>query len=158
MVTAGTYRKRPLLCSEEKLDLVRDALLEVAGHYGWRLQAWAVLPNHYHFVAVAPDEPESLSSFIRHLHSDTARRLNRLDDASGRRVWYQYWENMITFERSYLARLKYVHFNPVKHGLVQEPTAYRWCSAKWFEVNASASFVRTVRSFRIDRVRVADDF
>jgi hypothetical protein len=35
---------------------------------------------------------------------------------------------------------------------------YRWCSASWFERNASRAFVNTVKSFKIDRVQVPDDF
>ena len=48
MVTASTYRKRPFLTAEEKRTLVHDSLLNHARTYGWILQAWAVLPNHYH--------------------------------------------------------------------------------------------------------------
>jgi len=158
IVTAGTYRKHHLLQTDRKLQLVHDSLLELAGRYGWSLQAWAVLSNHYHFVAIAPEEPKSLGALIKHLHSDTARRLNQLDGASGRRVWYQYWESKISFENSYLARLRYVHLNPVKHGLAQEPTAYKWSSAKWFELHAPQSLVKTVESFKVERVNVFDDF
>ena len=35
--------------------------------------------------------------------------------------------------KSYLARLNYVHQNPVKHGLVRVANQYRWCSAAWLE-------------------------
>jgi len=85
MVTAGTYRKRHILSAPEKLSLVRDRLRELAPEYGWDLRAWAVLSNHYHFVALPPEEPGSLSDMVRHLHSDTARQLNRMDDRGGRR-------------------------------------------------------------------------
>ncbi|MFO8008230.1 MAG: hypothetical protein R6V05_10890 [Candidatus Brocadiia bacterium] len=158
MVTAGTCGRRHLLATNARLQLVHDALLQLAERYGWSLQAWAVLSNHYHFVAVAPDEPGSLAAFVRHLHSDTARKLNRLDSVQGRRVWYQYWDQRITYAISYLARLKYVHYNAVKHGVVPEAMMYRWCSARWFELNAQRSFVETVRSFKTDRLKVPDDF
>ncbi len=158
MVTGATYKKEPLLAADARLQLVHDALLQLAERYQWSLEAWAVLSNHYHFVAVAPEEPGSLAAFIRHLHSDTARELNRLDSEQGRRVWYQYWEQRITHETSYLARLNYVHHNPVKHGVVRDATTYKWCSARWFKANAEASFVETVRSFETDRLRVVDDF
>jgi putative transposase len=83
---------------------------------------------------------------------------SRDDDAPGRKVWFQCRETQLTYERSWLARLRYTHQNAVHHGLVSDATKYRWCSASWFETNARSSFVKVVNSFKIDRVNVSDDF
>jgi putative transposase len=88
----------------------------------------------------------------------TAREANRMDDAEGRKVWYQYWDTHITSERSYFARLRYVHENAGRHGIVEVATAYPWCSAGWFEQRADSAFHRMVTSFPIDRVNVHDEF
>ena len=64
----------------------------------------------------------------------------------------------LTFEKSYLARLNYVHQNPVKHRLVRRAADYRWCSAAWFERTATVAQVKTIYSFKIDRVKVEDDY
>ncbi len=150
MATGATYGKLHLLATDAKLGFVHDAVLQLAERYEWSLQAWAVLSNHCHFLAVAADEPRSLAALIRHLHSDTARKLNRLNSAQGRRVWYQHWEQRITPETSCLARLNYVHCSPVRHAVVPEATMYRWCSARWFELNTDPSFAATVWSFKTD--------
>jgi putative transposase len=57
-----------------------------------------------------------------------------------------------------LARLNYVHQNPVKHGLVLVANQYPWCSARWFERTASAAMVKAIYRFSIDRVQVQDNF
>jgi putative transposase len=95
---------------------------------------------------------------LRRLHAVTAQAVNRLDGAEGRKVWFEYWDTHLSFERSYLARLHYVHQNPVRHGLVRSAIRYPWCSAAWFEQHAQPTFFRTVTSFKIDRVRVLDDY
>ena len=158
MVTAGTYQKVHHLRKAKRLDLVHDTLLATAEEFGWLLQAWAVMSNHYHFVAMSPPDPGSLRDFISKLHGQTARQLNELDGTSGRRVWYQFFDSHITYQRSYLARLKYVHENPVHHGLVAAACNYRWCSAAWFEREASTAFQKTVASFKVDRISVFDPF
>jgi len=158
IVTGGTYHKAHLLNSPAKLDLVWDTLFSVADELDWHLQAWAILGNHYHFVAISPDEAATLRKLISKLHTLTARELNRIDDTPGRRVWYQYWDTHLTYERSYLARLHYVRENPVRHGVVAAASLYRWCSAAWFERTADRAFQRTVAGFKIDRLRVRDDF
>jgi putative transposase len=99
MVTACTYKKLPIFNSRTKLDLLQTRLTEVASGGGAELQAWAVFPNHYHFVACFRIAP-SLHKLIRELHSTTARAVNQIDRAPKRKVWFQYWETLITYQRS----------------------------------------------------------
>jgi len=157
-VTAGTYGKLPHLSTSQRLQLVHDTLLRLAAESGWQLQAWAVLANHYHFVAMPGPQARSLRTVIGELHRKTARVLNAMDAAPGRRVWFQFWDTRLTYQRSYLARLKYVNENPVHHGAVSDARRYPWCSAAWFERTADSAFQKTVNSFKIDRLRVFDDF
>src|SRR6266480_1092887 len=102
--------------------------------------------------------PQTLRKFLGKLHMQTAKQLNLLDSTPERKVWFQFWESRITFERSYLARLNYVHHNPAQHGVVPLAEDYKWCSASWFACNAPPAFVNSVKSFKIDRVHVPDDF
>jgi len=158
MVTAGTYGKVHLLNDPDRLTRVQDCLFSLAEEYEWTLQAWAFLINHYHFVGQSPSRPDTLREMLTRLHASTGLSLNEMDVTPHRRVWYQYWDTLITNIPSYFARLHYVHQNPVRHGVVPEATMYRWCSAAWFERTASAAFRRTIESFKIDRVKVYDDF
>ena len=157
MVTAATYRKTPIFSSRARLDLLQRHLLQLADEYLAVLQAWAIFPNHYHFVAESAD-PKKLPVLIRHLHSLTARQVNELDATTGRKVWFQYWDSRLSFENSYFARLRYVHENPVHHGLVSVASNYPWCSAGWFERRAEPSFRKTILSFPCDTINVRDDF
>jgi putative transposase len=158
MVTAGTYGKVHHLCDPQRLDFVHDMLLATAAEFGWALQAWAVMSNHYHFLATSPGDPESLRDFVQKLHAQTGRRLNELDGTPGRRVWHQFYDSFISYERSYFARLKYVHQNPVHHRVIAVASNYRWCSAAWFERESSSAFRKTIESFRIDAVNVMDPY
>src|SRR5262249_11539503 len=99
-----------------------------------------------------------LNEFLGHVHSATATDVNGRDATPGRQVWYNFWETRLTYERSYLARLNYVHQNAVRHGLVRVAYQYRWCSAAWFERTARPAEVKTIYGFKIDQLRVLDDF
>jgi REP-associated tyrosine transposase len=158
MVTAGTMYKRKFLDTSDKLDLVEPALLSLSTKSGWQLEAWAVLANHYHFVARGSPGSVPMRQFLRELHSTTAREINRLDGVEDRAVWYNYWDNRLTYQHSYLSRLSYVHRNAAKHGLVPVANQYRWCSAAWFERTASPAQVKTIYGFKIDHLKVQDDF
>jgi len=92
------------------------------------------------------------------LHEKTAKWINQQDDTTGREVWHNSWETKLTHKHSYLARLNYVHQNPVKHGLVYVANQYPWCSAGWFERTARPAQVKTIYGFKIDKLNVLDDY
>ncbi|MEE9369529.1 MAG: transposase [Pontiella sp.] len=114
--------------SPDKLTLVQDMLFKYALQFGWQLQAWAIMGNHYHFIAVSPDNPSTLADVISRLHEYSSKKLNRLDEIPGRKVWHNFWDSHITHQTSYLARLRYVHLNPVHHGVIDNASNYKWCS------------------------------
>lgn len=143
-VTAGTLHKERLFTDKPRLDLLERRLIELANHYRWQLEAWAVFANHYHIVARGFPDSASLGKVLKHLHTDTARELNRLDRKPGRKVWHNFRDTKLTFEQSYLARLNYVHQNAVHHKLVPVANQYPWCSAAWFERVVTPAMVQTI--------------
>ena len=113
-ITAGTYLKAHHFCASQCLDVLHRALLSVTRKFSWDLEAWAVFSNHYHFVAKSPRDSEDASTLSRMLgvlHARTAAWINRLDGQPRRKVWHNFWDTKLTYQKSYLARLNYVHQN-----------------------------------------------
>jgi putative transposase len=160
-VTARTRDGVHLLDTPAKRDVFQTTLFELATKYGWRLEAWAILSNHYHLVAHSPPTRDgaagNLSDFLRHLHSAATREINRLDGApGGSRLWQNFRETHLTLQRGYLARLNYVHQNPVHHKLVPLASQWPWCSAAEFKQAVSPAWLKTIMSFRFDQIAKAD--
>ncbi len=158
IVTASTLHKEHFFRGQERLTVLEDRLLALAKEHEVILEAWVVFSNHYHFVAHTTGAENQLANLIARLHYDTAEEINRRDGSAGRHIWFNYWDTKLTFEKSYLARLNYVHQNAVKHRLVRQARDYRWCSAAWFEHTATPAQVGTIYGFRTDRVKVDDDY
>jgi putative transposase len=158
-VTAGTYLKQHHYRGRERLRVLHRGLPTVARDFGWQLEAWAVFSNHYHFVGHSPSEgADSLSQMLGKLHEKLAKWINKLDTANGRQVWFNFRETRLTYEKSYLARLKYTHQNAVKHKLVPVANQYPWCSAAWFERTATTAQAKTIYGFKTDRLQVYDEY
>ena len=51
------------------------------------------------------------------------------------RIWQRrYWEHLIRDEADFAAHVDYIHFNPVKHGLVAAPRAWEHSTFRdWVE-------------------------
>ena len=104
-VTAGTYGKHHHFRHHDTLRALHDALLGYASDHDWRLEAWAVFSNHYHFVGHSPkdasDGAASLSTFLGSLHSRSSDWLNSRDDTPARKVWHNFRETLLTYRESY---------------------------------------------------------
>jgi putative transposase len=156
-VTGATYMKQHFFRGSAALNELRDALFMLAKKHDCRLQSWSLFSNHYHLVT-ATDRGDRLHDMLERLHSETAVALNRAQGVRGRKVWFQFRESQITFQRSWLARMKYTNENAVHHRLVLNAQNYPWCSASWFAANARPAFAETVRRMKIDQISVYDDF
>jgi putative transposase len=161
-VTARTANRRHLLDTPSRRDWFQETLLSLISEFGWRSEAWAILSNHYHLIAHSPPEQRdgalSLKRLVQKLHSFTTKELNRQDGTPGRsRLWQNYRETLLTFQESYMARLNYVHQNAVHHRLVTRASDWKWCSARQFKEAVTPAWVRTVASFKFDRIAVEDE-
>jgi REP element-mobilizing transposase RayT len=86
MVTGAILHNQYLLKEDRKKGQVLRTLHERSDLLGWQLEAWAILNNHYHFIAQAPKNVLSLSTLIRQIHSITAIQLNK---------WEHIWETSL---------------------------------------------------------------
>lgn len=86
IVTGATIYNKCFLTDDKRKSLICEILFERASQLGWKLEAWAVLENHYHFVARAPENALTLGQLIRQFHSKSAVKLNKMDNTLGRKV------------------------------------------------------------------------
>lgn len=167
IVTGATEFKEFYFNDEVKLDVLQAGMIKYALQNHWRLQAWAFFANHYHFIAQyhgdsSPSETENentLHSLVEDVHSKSSEWLKSQNPAlEHKKIWFKFWPYRLTYPNSYIARLKYIHENPVKHGEVTDARKYKWCSADWFHSNASQSQVEKLNSFRTEKLKIFDDF
>jgi putative transposase len=155
MVTSRTYRKQPVFAQPVRRERLQRILLAEAGVLDWQLQAWCVLPNHYH-VVLCSYHPTSIAAFVRNVHAKSARYVNHLDADLGRRVWYQYWDTEIRSDEDWAARMRYTMESAVKHEIVDDAKDYPFCSAALFYQSASAELAALINSASIEHLAIPE--
>jgi putative transposase len=135
MLTGSIYQSANLIQSAQRKEEWRGAFHTSSRIYKWQVSAWVVLNNHYHAIVKSSSGPITLSRFIGSYHKFTARKWNKEDGRSDRQVWWNYWDTCIRTERDFINRLKYVFWNPVKHGMVERPEDYPYSNYKEFIEN-----------------------
>ena len=90
LISASNYEHVGVMHSpERRSEFLTQLMLELQAS-GAEVQAWVVLPNHYH-VLLSIDRLERISDALRHLHGKTSREWNLADRLTGqRRVWFKY--------------------------------------------------------------------
>ena len=128
-ITASTYQHQRLLNDETK-DLLKKLLHEVFNDYGWSLDHWVILDNHYHLL-VQSHRGKDLKRIIAKIHNLSAQQINRifaLEKRIHQKIWYNYWDYCPLDEHDYNVRLCYLLNNPVKHGYVCDLHNWAWSS------------------------------
>jgi putative transposase len=141
-VPGGTYfftvnladRRSNLLTQE--IDALRNAVRKVRARNPFHIDAWVVLPEHMHCVWTLPDGDTDFSMRWQAIKTEFSKRMalgeHRSPSRAGkgeRGIWQRrFWEHTICDDRDYAAHLDYIHFNPVKHGLVTHVAAWQFSS------------------------------
>ncbi len=159
-ITGATYLKKDFLASENGKIKLLDSIKKGGEKYLWILEDWVILDNHYHLMLNAPDKANTLSKMFNEVHKFTAIWLkkNFLELREEKRIFYNYWDSCITYEKSYFTRLNYIYFNPVKHGYTEEASNYMWGSYT-FRLKGEFDYLDMIREqYPWDKVVVKDDF
>jgi len=109
-------------------SLVEEKLRSGDGK-SYRLQAWAVMPNHLHAVVDVWATP--LSKLVHLWKGATARAANLALNRSGRFWEREYFDTLIRDGEHLKRAIRYTENNPAKAALVAERKAWRWASARW---------------------------
>lgn len=106
---------------------VLDAIVRGASERaGARVVAYCWMTNHIHMVVKVNEQP--LGRLMQPIGSGYARYLQRQVGTTGHLFERRYHSVLVTGEHQLLQLVRYVHFNPVRAGLVAEPGAYPWSS------------------------------
>jgi REP element-mobilizing transposase RayT len=106
---------------EETLEFV-ERLREVKQRDSLTIFAWALLSNHYHLAIRTAAVP--LSRTMQHLQGGYSRAFNRRWRRTGP-LWQSRYQARLVEDQGYFDQVMvYIHLNPVRAGLVEEPAEY----------------------------------
>ncbi|PSB07631.1 transposase [filamentous cyanobacterium CCP1] len=139
-LTLVTYNRTPLFANSENVDRLRWAAATLRTEMSLEMMAAAILPDHVHFLWTLPPGDSDYSKrvgrlkvlFTRSLRGrgmlpeqvSRSRQKHRESDVWQRR----FWEHTIRDEMDWQRHLNYLHYNPVKHGLVACPHQWAYSS------------------------------
>jgi putative transposase len=124
-ITFSCFQRRPLLDSVQSREIFERELERVRQWYGCYITGYVVMPEHMHLLVSEPERSQ-LSVVIQMLKQITSRKLR----GSGLPHFWQvrYYDFPVWSEAKQIEKLRYIHRNPVRRGLVQRPEDWKWSS------------------------------
>ena len=139
-VPGGTYfftivaeGRANILCSPAMRTALRQAITDCRNRWPFDIDATVLLPDHLHAIWTLPPDDDSYSKrwgWIKKEATKTWLALGGEEQPVSasrskrrRRGVFQrgFWEHTLRDEEEYRRLLEYIHYNPVKHGLVESP-------------------------------------
>ncbi len=139
-LTLVTYYRTPLFSEPENIRHLRAAVAKTRTEKPFEITGAVILPDHIHFLWTLPCGDAHYSqrvSRLKVLFTRLVRGKTSLPQnvsASRRKhresnVWQRrFWEHTIRDEADLASHLDYIHYNPVKHGLVSCPHLWEYSS------------------------------
>jgi len=150
-LTYSCVHRWPLLANEGSQRWVVEAMERVRGRHHFDLYAYVIMPEHVHLLVRPQREAYDISRFLSDLKrpvSCKAKRhlqethqhdwLKRLTVKRGSTTVFRFWQPGGGFDQNIWETkalqgvIEYIQANPVRRGLVEEPTEWPWSSAQFW--------------------------
>jgi REP-associated tyrosine transposase len=154
-ITTSCYRRLPLLGTAWNRGLFVHVLEQVRRRYRFVLVGYVVMPEHVHLLVSEPERGDP-SVVMQAIQQGVARRLlarlHRVENSqqlslwSGprerSRIWQPRFYDFVVFsDKKRVEKLRYMHRNPVKRGLVLQPEQWAWSSYRHYAYGAVGAVV-----------------
>jgi len=138
-ITIVTYKRNPILINN--MEILKSSYKKVRDKFCFEVFGIVVLPDHIHMI-IKPEITKEYPVIIKSIKSDFSRNIDEKQIEKVRKylteskikkkekgVWQRrYWEYTIRNEEDLYKHLDYIHWNPVKHGYVENVRDWKYSS------------------------------
>lgn len=142
--TVVTYNRLPIFDNVKPIQILQNSFKIVEERYPFTNFAICILPDHIHTIWTLPENDQNYSvrwkeikyqftkRYLAEIGAGEARNFSRQKRGEAA-IWQRrFWEHNILDDDDLAQHIDYIHFNPVKHGLVAEPAEWQWSSFNRF--------------------------
>lgn len=125
-ITFSCYQLKPYLASPTARDLFEQTLERTRLRYEFHIIGYVVMPEHVHLLLSEPQSHPLAKALL-------ALKLSVSKLSRQKPFWQsRYYDFNVFSGRKHVEKLRYIHRNPVKRGLVAEPMGWRWSSFRHY--------------------------
>ena len=112
--TCRTIDSQWFLRPDRYKQILFDIIKEKTIKFGFPLISYVILVNHYHLI-VKINDSKLIPKFMGEINGASSRAINQVDNATQRKIWWNYYDHALRDEADFFQHLNYIHQNPIKH-------------------------------------------
>lgn len=122
------HNRQVVFANDDDFAYYCENLLHFKKEFGCKIYSYCLMTNHVHLLVDPGGNPESLSLLMKRVAGRQTRYINKLEKRSGS-LWEGRYKSSIVSSKEYLlACSRYIELNPVRAGMVENPSQYQWSS------------------------------
>ncbi len=125
----GNERKDVFRTDDDR-DLFLANLAECCDRFDVAVHSYCLMSNHIHLL-IETKGPD-LSDFMKRLLGVYTLRFNRIHKRTGHLFQGRYKAYLVEKDAYLLQLSRYIHLNPVKASMCEDPASYPWSSMRFF--------------------------
>lgn len=123
-ITFTCYHRLPYLNDDHSRTIFEQTLEQTRQRHHFDIYGYVLMPEHVHLLLSEPPETK-LEDIFRILKTQTSKQLK----GDREHFWQRRYYDLNVFTRpKFIEKLRYIHRNPVKRGLVENPEDWPWSS------------------------------
>ncbi len=141
--TLVTYKRQNIFSIPENRELFLESINHVKNYHPFHVIAYCILPDHIHLLIRLPEDDDNFSLRISEIKKQFSKlytknigqspaKIAGLAKSGESGLWQKrFWEHTIRDEEDLHRHMDYIHYNPVKHGLVNRVKG--WPNSSFFD-------------------------
>lgn len=125
-VTSRGNERKDVFKSQRDREKFLTYLQTATDRYGAAVHVYCLMSNHYHLLLETPEG--NLSQIMRHINGAYTNYYNTKRNRTGHLFQGRYKAILVEADEYATELSRYIHLNPVRAKMVEEPEAYRWSS------------------------------
>jgi putative transposase len=138
--TVVTNERLSIFSTESSIILLLNTIEKSQNEYPFEQIAYCIMPDHIHCIWKLPDGDDDYSRRWQLIKARFSREFFLISDLEGKitesrkrkrekGIWQRrFWEHIIRDDNDLAMHINYIHFNPIKHGLVKRLSDWSWSS------------------------------
>jgi len=124
-ITIVTYNRIPILI--DNIKFLIKSYKSVSKIYKFELLSYSILKDHIHCI-IKPNDIKQYPKIIKSFKYSVTKNVGLVNPTYSK-IWQnRYWEHTLRDEEDFNKHIDYIHYNPVKHGLVQNVKDWKYSS------------------------------
>ena len=121
-ITQVVHNREPIFKHEQHMELLRSTLRRVKQLHPFMMLGYVFLPDHFHLL-IRPTGESNFSQIMHSFKPNFTKAYKQAIGVTGSMKFWQkrFYDHIIRDEVDLHHHLDYIHYNPVKHGLVTRP-------------------------------------